>query len=99
IAHHFWRVVAADFVTIDSGTGLVHQAPAYGEIDYEVFERERARFEESSAPELFHAVGPDGKFTGEAPAFEGQWVKDADKPIIQELKERGTLYHQEQYLH
>ena len=34
--HVAWRVVAADFVTIDSGTGVVHQAPAFGEVDYEV---------------------------------------------------------------
>ncbi|WP_164101129.1 isoleucine--tRNA ligase [Candidatus Laterigemmans baculatus] len=97
--HHYWRVVAADFVTTDSGTGLVHQAPAFGEVDYEVFDRERARFVEGEQPSLFHAVGPDGKFTDEAPAVAGMWVKDADKPLIRSLKETGLLYHQEQYLH
>ena len=40
--HVAWRVVAADFVTIDSGTGVVHQAPAFGEVDYDVLHR-RAR--------------------------------------------------------
>ncbi len=39
-----WRVVAADFVTTDSGTGVVHQAPAFGEVDYEVLLAEQARF-------------------------------------------------------
>lgn len=97
--HHFWRVVAAEFVTTDSGTGLVHQAPAFGEVDYEVFETQRALFTTETAPKLFYAVGPDGKFTDEAPLFKGQWVKDADKPIIRELKQRGVLYFQEQYLH
>jgi isoleucyl-tRNA synthetase len=96
---HYWRVVAADFVTTDSGTGLVHQAPAFGEVDYEVFEAERARFTEGTQPELFYAVGSDGKFTEEAPPFAGQWVKDADKAIARDLKQRGLLYHQDQYLH
>jgi isoleucyl-tRNA synthetase len=97
--HHYWRVVGADFVTTDSGTGLVHQAPAFGEIDYEVFEGQRSLFTEATAPGLFYAVGPDGKFTDEAPLFANQWVKDADKAIIRELKQRQLLYFQEQYLH
>jgi isoleucyl-tRNA synthetase len=94
-----WRVVAADFVTTESGTGLVHLAPAFGEVDYEVLADERKRFANESVPELLCAVGPDGKFTDEAPDFTGQWVKDADKPILRRVKENGKLFHQEQYLH
>ncbi len=45
------------------------------------------------------AVGPDGKFTAEAPDYAGRWVKDADKDINRELRERGLLLHVEQYLH
>lgn len=97
--HHYWRVVAADFVTTDSGTGLVHQAPAFGEVDYEVFAAEQARFTSESAPRLFFAVGPDGKFTAEVSSLQGLWVKDADRPVVRALKERGLLFHQEQYLH
>src|SRR5690606_17738557 len=42
----------------------------------------------------------DGKFTDEAPEFlRGRWVKEADKDIIRDLKSRGLLFHQEQYLH
>lgn len=94
-----WRVVAADFVTIDSGTGLVHLAPAFGEVDYEVLATERARFAEPQTPPLLCAVGPDGKFTSDFPEHAGVWVKDADKPIQRSLKEAGKLWHQEQYLH
>lgn len=94
-----WRVLPAEFVTIDSGTGLVHQAPAFGEVDYDVLISDQARFVEGDGPELICAVGPDGKFTDEAPDFQGQWVKDADRPIIRDLKERKLLFHQEQYLH
>ena len=39
-----WRVVPADFVTVDSGTGIVHQAPAFGEVDYDLLLAEQARF-------------------------------------------------------
>jgi isoleucyl-tRNA synthetase len=94
-----WRVVAADFVTTDSGSGVVHQAPAFGEVDFDVLVAEQARFEEGQGPHLICAVGPDGKFTKDAPEYEGRWVKDCDKDIQRELKAKGVLYHQEQYLH
>ncbi|HHM11932.1 MAG TPA: isoleucine--tRNA ligase, partial [Planctomycetaceae bacterium] len=94
-----WRVVAADFVTVESGTGLVHQAPAFGEVDYEVLLREQQRFVEGEGPELLCPVAPDGTFTDPVTPWKGQWVKDADKSIIRNLKERGLLWHQEQYLH
>ncbi len=95
-----WRVVGAEFVTTESGTGVVHQAPAFGEVDYDVLVAERERFVENEGPQLINCVGPDGKFNDEAPEFvQGRWVKDCDKDIIRSLKERGLLFHQEQYLH
>ncbi|MCR4413297.1 MAG: isoleucine--tRNA ligase, partial [Thermoguttaceae bacterium] len=94
-----WRVVPADFVTTDTGTGVVHQAPAFGEVDYEVLLAEQARFADGEGPPLICAVGPDGKFTAEAPDYQGRWVKDADRDIIRKLRADGTLLHQEQYLH
>ncbi|MEL6110189.1 MAG: class I tRNA ligase family protein, partial [Planctomycetota bacterium] len=98
--HHFWRVVSADFVTTDSGTGIVHQAGAFGEVDYEVYDSQRRRFVEGEQPELLCAIGPDGKFTEAVPDdLIGVWVKDADKALTRDVKERGLLFHQEQYLH
>jgi isoleucyl-tRNA synthetase len=97
--HVAWRVVPADFVTIDSGTGIVHQAPAFGEVDYDVLLSEQARFVGGEGPPLICAVAPDGTFTAEAPDYQGRWVKDCDKDIVRELKQRGLLFHQEQYLH
>jgi isoleucyl-tRNA synthetase len=94
-----WRVVAGEFVTTDSGTGVVHQAPAFGECDHEVLVAERARFEEAEGPHLICAVGPDGRFTHEAGPYAGRWVKEADADIVRDLKRRGLLLHQEQYLH
>lgn len=97
--HKQWRIVHADFVTIDSGTGIVHLAPAFGEVDYEVLIAEKGRFSEGTGPGLICAVGPDGKFTDEAPDYQGVWVKEADKPITRALRERALLWHQEQYVH
>ncbi len=97
--HVAWRITSAEFVTTDSGTGAVHEAPAFGEVDFELLQNEQARFIAGEGPQLICAVAPDGRFTNEAPDFQGQWVKDADKPIIRSLKERGLLYHQEQFVH
>ncbi|MDB4756783.1 isoleucine--tRNA ligase [Mariniblastus sp.] len=94
-----WRVLSADFVTVSSGTGLVHQAPAFGEVDYEVLIQDQSRFEEGQGPQMICAVGPDGKFTDQIQDYAGQWVKDADKQIQRDLKAKGLLFHQEQYLH
>ena len=95
-----WMVVPATFVTTDSGTGLVHIAPAFGEDDFSLLLREQALFNAGDGPKLLNAVGPDGKFTDEAPEYvRGRWVKDCDKEIIRDLKTRGLLFHQEQYLH
>ena len=97
--HVAWRIVAADFVTTESGTGVVHQAPAFGEVDYDVLLEEQERFVEQSGPQLICSVGPDGKFTEETPGYQGRWVKEADKDITRQLRQEGKLYHLEQYLH
>ncbi|MEM8680028.1 MAG: class I tRNA ligase family protein, partial [Planctomycetota bacterium] len=97
--HVAWRVVPANFVTTDSGSGIVHQAPAFGEVDYEVLVAEQNRFEDGEGPELYCAIGPDGKFTDAAPPYQGRWVKDADKDISRDLREKGRLFHLDQYLH
>ena len=94
-----WYVCAADFVTLDAGTGLVHEAPAFGEVDFDTLAHEQARFVPGEGPELICAVAPNGTFTSVMPEYEGRWVKDCDKEIAQELKRRGILFHLEQYLH
>ncbi len=93
-----WQVVLGDFVTTASGTGLVHIAPAFGEDDMRILERRRSLLEPD--PPLINAVAPNGTFTDEGPEYcRGRWVKDCDKDIIRDLKQRGLLFHQEQYLH
>ncbi|MCR5358264.1 MAG: isoleucine--tRNA ligase [Thermoguttaceae bacterium] len=94
-----WRVCPADFVTLDSGTGLVHQAPAFGEIDFDLLTAQKARYAGGEGPELICAVAPNGTFTSVMPEYEGRWVKECDKEIAQELKQRKILFLLEQYLH
>lgn len=97
--HVAWRVTAAPFVTTESGSGAVHEAPAFGEVDYELLLAEQDRFVDGDGPQMICAVAPNGKFTAEAADFAGVWVKDADKLITRRLKEEGKLYHLEQYQH
>ena len=94
-----WRVVAADFVTTDSGTGIVHVAPAFGEVDYGVLVAEQARFAPEEGPALLNCVAPDGTFTDVFPMGSGRFVKDCDRDITRDLRRRGLLVHQEQYVH
>jgi isoleucyl-tRNA synthetase len=94
-----WRVLAGEFVTTDTGTGLVHQSPAFGEADFDLLQNERERFSEPDAVPLLCPVAPDGKFTEEAPLWQGRWVKEADKDILRALRASGRLFHQEQLLH
>ncbi len=86
-----WRVVTADYVAIEDGTGIVHIAPAFGAEDYEVGQRE-------GLP-LLNPVGTDGKFLDTAPLVAGLWFKDANRIINRDLAERGLLYRQDSYLH
>ncbi|MBE0516329.1 MAG: isoleucine--tRNA ligase [Methanophagales archaeon] len=85
------KVITADFVTLEEGTGVVHIAPAFGEVDYEVCREKKLGF---SQP-----VNSEGRFTNEVSLLEGIFVKDADKRIIEMLKEQGSLYKEDRYLH
>ncbi|MEM5794544.1 MAG: isoleucine--tRNA ligase [Candidatus Aenigmatarchaeota archaeon] len=87
-----FRVVLSDqFVTLEEGTGLVHTAPGHGQEDYKVGL-------ETGLP----AVSPvkmDGTYDESCGEYAGIFVKDADKKIIEELKERGLLLHEEKITH
>lgn len=95
----YWRVIAADFVTLDAGTGIVHVAPAFGEDDFEAHKAELAQYVDPDAVPLICAVKPDGTMTAEAGVFADMWVKDADPKILADLSARGLLVFQEKYRH
>ncbi|CAI9296574.1 unnamed protein product [Lactuca saligna] len=80
-----FRVVADDCVTSYSGTGIVHCAPAFGEDDYRVCLENQIIHKGEN---LVMAVDDDGCFTERVIDFIGQYVKEADKDIIQAVKAR-----------
>lgn len=84
-------VVEADFVTLESGTGIVHMAPAFGEDDYQVGRRENLSF--------FKPVDSNGQFTEEVTPWTGIHVKKADPQIIKHLEAQGSLLGVETYSH
>jgi isoleucyl-tRNA synthetase len=86
-----WYVVPGDFVTTDSGTGIVHTAVMYGEDDYHLGQK-------YNLPHT-HTVDEEGKFLPRVKEFTGMFVKDADKPVSDFLKEKGLLYKKENYTH
>jgi isoleucyl-tRNA synthetase len=86
-----FKVVAADFVTLDSGTGIVHMAPAFGEDDFQVGQREDLAF--------FKPVDQNGEFTAEVAPWQGLHVKKADPKIIKHLEGAGQLYAAATYSH
>ena len=85
------RVWAADFVTIEDGTGIVHCAPAYGEDDI--------RLCQAKGLPVVHGVGLDGCFLPEVEPVAGKFFKDADPILIADLEERGLMYRSERHLH
>jgi isoleucyl-tRNA synthetase len=86
---HF--VVLADYVTTEDGSGLVHQAPAFGADDLKTC---RAY----NLPTV-NPVCPDGRFEAGLNLVGDLFFKDADKPIVKDLKSRNLLYKQQQYEH
>ena len=89
-----WRIISADFVTLDAGTGIVHIAPAFGEDD---FQAHRKLY--GGEATIFCAVKADGTFIPEMGKHAGRWVKEADEDLSEELKEKGLLLHFEMFRH
>ncbi|NGX39264.1 MAG: Isoleucine--tRNA ligase [Chlamydiae bacterium] len=86
-----FHVLVDEFVSTEEGTGIVHMAPAFGEVDF--FACKKADIE------LVCPIDHNGKFTSEIPEFEGLFVKDADKEVIKKLKETGRVFHHGQVRH
>jgi Isoleucyl-tRNA synthetase (EC 6.1.1.5) len=85
-----YPVIGADFVSLDEGTGVVHVAPSFGEVDFDVGMEKGLDFVEP--------VDLEGKITGAYP-FAGKFVKDADSLVLDDLKSRGLLYRSETIVH
>ncbi len=86
-----FRTRAGGFVTTNEGSGIVHLAPGFGEDDYQALK--------NSGLPVPVPLDAEAKFTAEIPEFAGMFVKDADRHIIKDLKERDKLLRRENYLH
>lgn len=84
-------VIDTDFVSLDEGTGIVHSAPAFGEVDFGAGEDNGLDF-------VRDYVDLQGIIQGTYP-FAGNFVKDADPLILEDLKSRGLLYRSERIVH
>ncbi len=90
-AENAFTVMAADFVSTEDGTGIVHTAPAYGVDDL--------AFGQANGLPVVHGVGLDGNFVDAVEPVKGLFFKDADKIIIRLLKDRGLMFRSERYRH
>ncbi len=86
-----WQVLVGDYVADNEGTGIVHQAPAYGEDDQNLCNA-------ANIP-TYVSVNERGEFNSLITDFEGQHVFEANKPITQRLKADGRLLRQASYEH
>ncbi|KAK5051992.1 Isoleucine--tRNA ligase, cytoplasmic [Exophiala bonariae] len=91
-----FKVLNASYVTDDDGTGVVHQAPAFGEEDFRVAMENGIISHDQLPP---NPVDDTGRFTSEVPDFAGQHVKEADKQIMKHLKASGKLIKDSQISH
>jgi len=91
-----FKVITGTWVTDDSGTGIVHCAPAFGEEDYKACISNGVV---RKGQKLVCPLDANGRFTDEVPEFQGRFVKDADKEIIKLLKEKGRIVASEPYRH
>ncbi|WOQ17549.1 isoleucine--tRNA ligase [Raineyella sp. W15-4] len=92
---HAFFVVLEDYVATGEGTGLVHQAMAFGEDDFQSSKRHGI--------ELVNPIGPNGHFYDDLDVVGGMFFKDADKAVLADLERRGLLFgtldHEHPYPH
>lgn len=86
-----FRIINADFVDSDSGTGIVHIAPGFGEDDHAVAV--------ANGIPVVCPIDTECRFTDEVKDYEGIFVKDTNPAIIRLLKESGQLFHRSQFKH
>jgi isoleucyl-tRNA synthetase len=87
-------VYLGDYVTLDTGTGIVHSAPAYGVEDFSSCRRYGMRDDDILTP-----VMGSGKYASTLPLFGGEMIWKANPKIVEKIRECGALLHEESYRH
>ncbi len=85
-----FKIIYADHVNTDEGTGIVHLAP-YGQEDFDIFMK--------LGISLFDYISETGEFTADIPEYQGQFYKKANKNIISDLELAGKLFAHSDYAH
>ena len=85
------RLVLADYVTMDSGTGCVHTAPGFGADDYQTCRR--------YGMDMVVPVNDQGRHTDYAGKYEGMLVEESNPVILNDMKEAGSLFASEEIVH
>eukprot|EP01006_Ploeotia_vitrea_P039337 TRINITY_DN66336_c6_g5_i1.p1 TRINITY_DN66336_c6_g5~~TRINITY_DN66336_c6_g5_i1.p1 ORF type:complete len:1091 (-),score=171.65 TRINITY_DN66336_c6_g5_i1:1267-4485(-) len=91
-----FKVVNDTYVTADAGTGIVHQAPGFGEDDYRVCLKNGIITKDTAPP---CPIDEGGKFTEAVSDFAGQYIKEADPLICKKLKDNGRLVEKKSIVH
>ena len=87
----YHTVYAAEWVTMEEGTGIVHAAPAHGPEDFELAQK--------TSVEVYTPLREDGYFSNEAGVFKGLWFEKANDKVIEVLRSKGLLVHAGTYRH
>jgi len=87
-------VYLGDYVTLDTGTGIVHSAPAYGIEDFQSCRRYGMKDDA-----ILNPVGGDGRFAGSLPFFGGEKIWEANPQVVAKLADVGALLHSEKHTH
>eukprot|EP00484_Ammonia_sp_Unknown_P024451 CAMPEP_0197024830 /NCGR_PEP_ID=MMETSP1384-20130603/5313_1 /TAXON_ID=29189 /ORGANISM="Ammonia sp." /LENGTH=1156 /DNA_ID=CAMNT_0042453285 /DNA_START=146 /DNA_END=3616 /DNA_ORIENTATION=- len=94
---HCFRVIADNYVTEEEGTGIVHQAPGFGEDDLRACEN--ADIHKRGEEDIVCPVDHNGRFTDEVKDYAGQYVLDANPKIIKDLRGNGRLWNEANFDH
>jgi len=85
------RILDADFVTDTDGTGIAHEAPEFGDVDFELAK--------AKGVHISNALDNEGKYTDEIVDYEGMHYQEANDVISEKLKEMGRLFKKESINH
>ncbi len=95
-----YRILGADFVSTEEGTGLVHIAPAFGEEDMELIKTQNPKLKSQNQKfPIILTVDEEGRFKECVKRWQGMFVKKADPLIIEYLRGKGKLFKVEEYEH
>lgn len=91
-----FRIIADTYVTDSDGTGIVHQAPAFGEDDHRICVANEIVRDDEIPP---CPIDESGRFTSEVPDYQGRNVKEADSSLIKDLQKKGRLITRSDIMH